>query len=112
MAARMFRMGRRVARGGVAAALAAATLAVAVPAQAAPRHKWHPTKPQRVRVLPRIPMRLPAHQFRLRHVPEGMRGGRSWPKAGTAAVTFAGTGRAALPRPGKLAVVAAQAGAG
>ncbi|HVB43338.1 MAG TPA: hypothetical protein VNF47_11625 [Streptosporangiaceae bacterium] len=68
---------------------------------------WRP-EPQRVKVLPRIPLRpvLPGH--RQPRVPEGVSPARQWPAAGWAEVRFGRSGR--LARAGGLPVLAGAAG--
>ena len=97
----------RWTRGGVALAVAAGLTALAggPAAQAAAHHGryWWRPRPQRVTVLPRVPLRLAAAR-RLPGVPEGVRGARSWPAAGSASVVFGRPGR--LVRAGGLPVLA------
>ena len=97
----------RCTRGGVAIAVAVGLGAsggvVAHAAAGHGRYWWRP-KPQRVKVLPRIPLRpvLPSH--RLPKVPEGVSRARQWPTAGSAVVRFETSGR--FVRAGRLPVFA------
>src|SRR5215469_8723938 len=67
-------------RAAVALATAIGLAAGGAAAQAQ-AHKWRP-RPQRVRVLPRVPLRLVPHA-RLTRVPEGVSAARRWPAAGS-----------------------------
>ncbi|HET9898139.1 MAG TPA: RHS repeat-associated core domain-containing protein [Streptosporangiaceae bacterium] len=84
------------------------------PARAAVPLHWRP-KPQKVKVLPRVPFHPALPSERLPKVPEGRRRATNWPAAGTADVTFAQPGR--MVRAGRLpllagAVLAGSGGAG
>ena len=69
-------------------------------------HKWHPPKPQRVKVLPRVPLKLTRHGWKLRRVPEGARGHATWPAPGFGVSAL---GVTHLTRVGHLPVLAARA---
>jgi RHS repeat-associated protein len=96
-------MTRRIPRAGTAlvVALGLLTQTGSVVAHAA-AHKsiWRP-KVQRVKVLPRTPLRLPAPHRPLPRVPEGVRRAQ-WPSAGSASVAFGRTGQ--MMRAGRLPI--------
>ncbi len=99
-------------RGTTAVVLAAALCGPVPRALAAtgPSHNWHPPKVQRVKVLPRTPLKVTRHHWKLRHVPEGTRGHATWPAPGSAAASFgAAAARGHLERVGGLPVLAARA---
>src|SRR5215469_2797684 len=101
----------RWTRGGMALVVAVglgASLGGAAARAAQHDPNWWRPKPQRVKVLPRVPLRpvLPSH--RLPKVPEGVGGARQWPAAGSAVVRFGRSGR--LARAGGLPVLAGAVG--
>ncbi len=100
----------RWARSGAALVVVAGLGLSMGPAQAAARPAplhWRP-KPQRVKVLPRVPFHPALPSRRLPKVPEGRRPATTWPAAGTAAVRFTQPGR--MVRAGGLPVLAGAAG--
>ncbi len=102
----------RWARGGVAlvAALGLGASVGGASSQAVAGHSryWWRPRPQRVKVLPRVPLRpvLPGH--RLPEMPEGVSVARHWPAAGSAEVTLGRSGR--VVRAGDLPVLAGAVG--
>src|SRR5215472_4041972 len=88
--ARWARLTRLGMAGATAVVLGAALWGAPATALAATghRHKWHPPKVQRVKVLPRVPLKLTRHGWKLRRVPEGVRGHTTWPVPGMATASF------------------------
>src|SRR5215472_13286214 len=112
MASWAIRRATRWARGGVTLVLVAglgisgAGFAGQAAARSAVRH-WRP-EPQKVKVLPRVPLKVAVRRDTLPKVPEGTSKASRWPAAGTASVTFARPWR--MVRAGSLPVLAAAAG--
>jgi RHS repeat-associated protein len=100
------RLARLTVTGTSAVVLGVALWGAPVFAAAHHRHKWHPPKPQRVKVLPRIPAKLTRHGWKLRRVPEGTRGHAIWPAPGFGVSAL---GTAHLTSVGRLPVLAARA---
>jgi RHS repeat-associated protein len=98
-------------RGATAIVLGAAMWAVPATVFAAAHHahKWHPPKVHRVEVLPRTPLRLTRHGWKLRRVPEGTRGHATWPAPGAAEVSFRAASRGHLAPAAGLPILTAPA---
>lgn len=101
---------RRASRATAALAVVIALVSAAPSGAAAvPHHRWHPPKAQRVKVLPRLPVRSATHRVTLPRVPEGRRPDVVWPAAGSAVAGFSALRAGQRARAGTLPVLAGSA---